>query len=122
MRTKKKMATRATVCFLVWASGTGAPRIEIVLENASGGRGVELLFPRPPVLLAQGQPALRFLARQPLVLQHDRQPRARAELPGEALHLRRHVVRRSVEPQRQADDELGDTVLFTGQPGDLLGR
>src|SRR5688572_29406561 len=83
--TKTKMQTSAMVCVRVCASGTGAPRVEIVLKNDSGRRRVELLLAHAPVLLAQRQPAFRLVARQPLVLQHDGQPRARAQLLREAL-------------------------------------
>src|SRR5687767_2616170 len=83
MGTKTKMETRATVCFLVCASGTAAPGVEIVLQDDSGRRRIELLLPGPPVLLALREPALGLDARQALVLQHDRQLCGQAKIPRE---------------------------------------
>ena len=40
---------------------------------------------------------------------------------GEGLDARRHVVWRSVEPPRQADDECGDTVVLGAEPRQLGG-
>ena len=57
-----------------------------------GGRGVELLFPRPPVFLTQRQPALRFAARQPLVLQHVVVDDVFLQRGGESSPLSEHVL------------------------------
>src|SRR5258705_5072881 len=51
--------------------------IEIVLQKDRGGCGIELRLALAPVLLATRQAALRFHARQPLVLRGDRQRRPR---------------------------------------------
>ncbi len=58
-------------------SGLRSP-IQIILQDDRGGRGVELRLAPAPVALAARQAALRFAARQTLVLGHDRHARARA--------------------------------------------
>ena len=68
------------------------------------------------------KPALGLDAGQPLVLKDDRQRRAIAERPRECLNPRRHVVRGSIEPARQADDERDQAVLLLSKPGDLRRR
>src|SRR5687767_6203344 len=105
MTTKMKMKMRATVCFLVCASGTGAPRVEIVLQDDRGRRRIEFLLPGAPVLLTRREPALRLDAREPLVLQHDRQLRAEGQIPRELLNPRRQAGRRAIQPARQADND-----------------
>ncbi len=93
-------------------SGAGGSRlrhrlgIEVVLKDDGRRRGVEPLLADAPVLLAHGQPALRFVAGQPLVLQ--RAPAATAARASRAAKACTRGVMsfgRAVEPPRQADDD-----------------
>src|SRR6185369_14114632 len=42
--------------------------VQMVLQDDGRGRGIETFLARPPVLVALGEPAFGFYARQPLVL------------------------------------------------------
>ena len=53
-----------------------ALRVEIVLQDDRGRRGVELRFAFPPILFATRQQAFGFAAAEPLVLQDDRHTHA----------------------------------------------
>src|SRR6266550_4091414 len=93
--------------------------IKIILQDDGRRRGVELGLSRTPVFVPHGEPAFRFPARQPLVLQRDGKRRLRFEAPGELLDTRRHVIWRSIESSRQADHNRADAVLFRRKPGDF---
>ena len=68
--------TRFTIVDLESGLRCARLRVEIVLQD-DGGRGrIEQRLAFAPVLLALRQQALRFVARQPLVLQHDRHARS----------------------------------------------
>src|ERR1051325_2402508 len=75
--------------------------IKIILQDDGPRRRVELGLARTPVLVPHGEPAFRFPARQPLVLQRDGKRRRRFEAPGELLDKRRHVTRRFIGLARE---------------------
>src|SRR5207237_10085307 len=70
--------------------------VKIVLQDDGRRRRVELGLSRTPVLVPQGEPAFCFPAREPFVLQRDRERRLRFEPPRELLDARSAVRRRSI--------------------------
>ena len=95
--------------------------IKIILKNDRRGGRIKALLPRPPVLLAEGEPAFGFPAREPLVLQRDRERGPRFELACKLFDAPRHVGRSAIETSRQADNDGSDTVFFTREARNLVG-
>src|SRR5689334_578225 len=93
--------------------------IEIVLQDDGRRGGVEACVSRAPILVGQRKPAFCFSAREPLVLQCNRQPGFRFKLPRELLDPRRHLRRRSIKTTRQSDHDGGDAVFFSGKACNL---
>ena len=54
-------------------------------------------------------------------MKHDGQGRAAAECSGECFDPGSHVVRRTIEPARQPDDEPDKTIFLVRQPRNLGG-
>src|SRR5215210_2263424 len=84
---------------LEWACG----RVEVILEDDRRGGSIEQRLAFPPVLFTNRQHRLRLMARQPLVLQYDRQRRRPAEAIDQGTHRRCLLVGLSGEAARQAD-------------------
>ena len=94
--------------------------IEVVLQDNRGRGRVEALLPYAPILLAQRKAGFRLTAAEPLILQHHRQMGPLLEPGGKGLDPGRHVVPPAIETTRQADDDGGDPVLFSPEPGDIV--
>lgn len=95
--------------------------IKIILKNDGRGRRIEVLLAHSPVLLAEGKPAFSFSAREPLVLQGNRQRGPCLELARKLFDAPRHVGRSAIEASRQADNDGGDAVFLTRKTPNLIG-
>ena len=93
--------------------------IEVVLKNDGGGSRIELLLPRSPALFPRREPNLCLVAAQALVLNHHRQASPPLEPCRKPLDTWSHLVRRSVEPPWQPDDDRCETFLVCGQTFNL---
>ena len=88
--------------------------VEIVLQNDGGSRRVQLCLACPPISLVHREPSFRFMTAQPFVLQHDRHRNVPSKAVRELLDLRGLIVRRSIQPARQPDDDDICAVVFLG--------
>jgi septal ring factor EnvC (AmiA/AmiB activator) len=96
--------------------------IQVVLENHGRCGRIQLGLPDPPVLLAYRQPALGFVARQPLILKDHRQTDSPSEQMRKPFDLRRHLVGSPVKPARQPHDHHRQTVVPPGEATEHLGE
>src|SRR5881396_351422 len=93
--------------------------IKIILQYDGCRSGVEACLSRAPILVRQRKPALSFSAREPLVLQHNRQRGFRFEPPRKLLDPRRHLRRRSIKTTRQSDHDGADAIFLSGEARNL---
>src|SRR5688572_21911257 len=84
-------------CSLLWRR----TRIEVILQDDCRRRSVELYLPFSPVLFADRQTFLRFVARQPLVARENRHREARREQGDHHAYAPGLLSRRAVETARQ---------------------
>ena len=120
---RRILFTSGRRCFILFLGHRCVrPAVEIVLQDDSGGSGVQAGLPRSPVLVASRQATLGFDTRQALVLKDDRQRRATAQCLREGFNAWRHVVGGAIETTRQPDDQRSQTIFLSRQAGDLCGR
>ena len=81
------------------------------------GRGIELGLALAPVGFARRQPRFGFVARQPLVLQHDGHGNLRFDRARERLDDLGLIGWRSVEAARPADHDGFEPIVFVRERG-----
>lgn len=80
-----------------------------------------MLFPLPPILLADREPAFGFAARQPLVLGYDRHRHPLAESLDELKHPCRFRAGRPIQVPWQPHHHRGHPIVFGRQTADRGG-
>src|SRR6266702_1094235 len=99
------------------ASASGRS-IEVALQNDPGCERVRLVLVLAPAAAVLAQAFPRRSGREPLVGEHDRQPKSHLKLPRKAPRAQRHFVLAAVRRERQADQQpLGPP--FAHEGGDL---
>src|SRR5919204_4142526 len=93
--------------------------IQIVLQDDCRSRRVEPRLSRSPILLPKRQPAFRFSARKPFVLQAHGKCSFCAQFSCELLDALCQICRCAVQFSWESDHDGGDAILFGREARDF---
>jgi len=96
--------------------------IEVILQDQRSGHLVEPPLALAPVRLAHREQRFCFMARQPFVLKHDGERRARTEERGQRAHAGRLIGGIAIEPPRQTDDDDVHAIRVAVERGEFRGN